>query len=439
MGETVKQSDNRTFRRIVGLLSTMPLPSIGYAFPWASVLALFLIPVRTVRGWPYRTKLLMGLALLGIGMLVASAMVQRVEVSNTNVFSFAAFTLMVLAGVKLTDGVASAAHLLMWGSLGSILFYLVVRTENTSDTFEHLWKYGIAVPVGFAVVWFAVSRKNPRALPVLVLTGIAALSIFLGFRSHGLVCLVVVLLIFVKGKSRSKGRGFFKVVIAAALFWVLAVVLPAAIDAGLFGEVVRQRTMDQASSGTSALLAGRVEPPLSIAAVLARPIFGWGSLQALDQETLSQAREFARSMGLTNPATYMNLWVRSDGRVSVHSVLFEAWVQGGILAALMPLALIVLFGMGVVNATGKWAPFVILISVQGIWDTLFSTWGIGRPATLAISAVVVAWCITTAREERPKPTPPDTTYRTAIARASSHQKVPSYRKVTASRQNAAVE
>ncbi len=39
----------------------------------------------------------------------------------------------------------------------------------------------------------------------------------------------------------------------------------------------------------------------------------------------------------------------------------------------------------------NWAPLTILVSAQGIWDVLFSTWAYNRPFILAISAVLAAW------------------------------------------------
>ncbi|MGG7508912.1 hypothetical protein [Plantibacter sp. YIM 135249] len=425
-GTPQKLTDNRAFRRILGLVSTFPIPLIGYAFSWASVLALLLIPMRTVRGWPLRVKVILWLALLSMAMLAISALIFKADIATFNVYSTAAFCLMMIAAVKLTDGVQAASHFLAWSSIGTVLFYIFIGAENSRDTFEHLWKYGIAVPITFLVIFLALARTQHRAIPIILLVAIGSMSIFLGFRSHGLVCMAVVLLLFVKGKSRSSGRGLFKAFLAAAAFVALATIMPIAINSGLFGEAVKARTEEQISSGASLLLAGRVEPPLSVAAVLARPFLGWGDLNNIDQATMAQGRDFARALGMDDPAAYMGLWIRSDGRVSVHSVFFEAWVQGGILAALFPIALLALFVAGITRTSGKWSPMVVLVSVQGIWDVLFSTWGIGRPATLALSAIVVAWAVTDAHQKQQESAAEEIMRNgAAVSRRSSRLRTPS--------------
>jgi hypothetical protein len=217
-------------------------------------------------------------------------------------------------------------------------------------------------------------------------------SLFLGFRSHGLVCFVAVAFLLAKGRSSSGRIPFFKMTLAAGALYGLYYILPAAIEAGLFGEAVRLRTMSQLSEDGPALLAGRVEPPLSIAAISERPWFGWGNLNGIDNHTMSKGADIAYSLGMV-PQDYMRLWVRADGRVSVHSLLGEGWAEGGIVAAILPLLLIGLFVVAALKASGNWAPLVILVSIQGVWDVVFSTWGYNRALTLALSAVLAAWAI----------------------------------------------
>jgi hypothetical protein len=385
--------ENGVLRRVVGLLTAIPIPGLAYALSAANVAAVATLGLRTAAGWPRYTRAIIAWSLLGAAVTMASALVQDAAIANLVVISTLSFALLVAGFVKITDGVETGVHLLLWASIAMIGFFLIIGAENTRDTFEHLWKYGIAVPIAMLVMAEVTRASNRRLWPVVALLGIGALSVALGFRSHGLVCVAVVLLLLAKGTSKSRGRAFFKVLFAVALFYAAWVTVPAAISSGVFGEGVRMRTEEQLTSGASPLLSGRVEPPLSIAAILARPVFGWGHLNEIDLPTIAHGQQIAADLGLVNPVSYMNLWVRRDGRVSVHSVLFEAWVQGGIIAAVGPLLIIVLFATAIIRTSGKWAPIVLLVSVQGIWDVLFSTWGAQRPTVLAVSVVIAAWAV----------------------------------------------
>ena len=384
-------------RRVVGLLATVPIPQFAFALTGANVAALVLLPLRTMAGWPRHIKSLLWLSVLGVVLLAASALVQGVGLQNIVLVSTVSFALMLACAVKVTDGARTGTQFLIWTCVGTVAFFLLIPLENSPDTFAHLWKYGIAVPIALVAVAIVSESSTRRFWPIALLLGIGATSVFLGFRSHGLVCIAVVLLLFAKGASNTRRSAFLKILFAGVLFAAASVLLPAAIASGFFGETVRARTEEQLTSGASLLLSGRVEPPLSIAAVLARPWFGWGNLNAIDAATIAAGQQIAGQLGLQDPSAYMSLWVRSDGRVSVHSVLFEAWVQGGIFAALGPLFMIFLFAAAIVRVQGQLSPIVVLVSVQGIWDVLFSTWGAQRPGLLAVSIVVAAWAITERR------------------------------------------
>jgi hypothetical protein len=385
-------------RAAVGVLHGIALPVVGYAFPAAAAVAVFASPLRSINGWGWRIKSLLVSSILSAVMILVSAIANGVPLPMLNILSTVAFALLLLAGAKITEDERSAAALAAWTALGVIFFYVVFGSSGTRDTFEHLWKYGIALPVGILVAHQLCTRTGSRAIISFVLLALATVTITLGFRSHGLVIIAAVLLLVAKGPSASGRRKIVKVVIAAALFAAASVAIPALIRADTLGESVRVRTEEQLSSGASILLAGRVEPPLSIAAILARPVLGWGSLESIDDDTFVAARELAAAMGLTSPAEYLNLWIQSDGRVSLHSTLFEAWALGGTAAVIAPLLMVLIFGAAIAKVSGTWAPLVLIVSVQGIWDLFFSPWGAGRPGMLAASVLVAAWAVSAARK-----------------------------------------
>lgn len=372
------------------------MPLYGYAFPLATILAIPLLFVRPLLGWPRCTKFILWATVAGAAMLAVSALVQQ-QVISALVLHYVSFAIFTIAAVKLTCDLSAASQLLAFGSLASGLFYIVIGTDITSDTFEHLWKYGIAVPTAFLATWLAVKWSNGPLVPVLVLLTIAIVSIFLGFRSHGLVCAVSAIIIMAKGRTR---RGPVpKVIFASIALYLLGIALPNAINTGLFGEDVQRRTIEQTSSDASFLLAGRVEPPLSFAAISQKPLIGWGNADALDGETLGEGLSIANDLGVSKSKA-MPIWVGQDGHISLHSLLFEGWAEGGIVAAIMPAAILVLFVIGIIKTTDKYSAYVVLIAVQGCWDVLFSPWGHNRAFMLALCFVAVAWSLTSSRSTR---------------------------------------
>lgn len=58
---------------------------------------------------------------------------------------------------------------------------------------------------------------------------------------------------------------------------VFSYVMPIAARAGIFGSALQRKTVDQDGFNVPLLLAGRTEPPMTISAILERPLLGWGA------------------------------------------------------------------------------------------------------------------------------------------------------------------
>ena len=104
---------------------------------------------------------------------------------------------------------------------------------------------------------------------------------------------------------------------------------------------------------------------------------------------------------MSDPATYLPLWVREDGLVSLHSVFFISWVEGGVLAVAFPTLLLWLFGKATLTARGRWAPLVVVTSLQGIWDVMFSPWGANKSVVVASSVILASLAVAAARSKHP--------------------------------------
>lgn len=357
---------------------------------WAAIIS----PLRPVKS-AAQTLWLPALAALGAASFGVSALVNGTHLSLGSMGNYLVLGIYVLA---LSRTAPSAEWMVSFIGLTSFVAvtYLVFSGEGDDRRadFSELWKFTIATPAALTILWL-VTKLNSRVIAVLAITGLGVISLLLNFRSLGLTSFIAAIIVLVKGRrGLTKARTAF----LAAAIAALALLLPAALASGVFGAEVQARTLRQTSAGGSLLLGGRTEPPLSIAAILARPLMGWGSAGNIDAATFDRAREIAAAVGMSNPSSYYGYWIRPDGTVSLHSILLGGWAEGGVLAAAMPVALIVVLIRAVVIAQGRVAPMVVFASVTSIWDLLFSPWSGNRAVVLA---TVAALALVAAKEARP--------------------------------------
>ncbi|GAA3203709.1 hypothetical protein [Microbacterium terregens] len=383
------------FVRALGVLSNVP--AIGMGIPASALIAPFLIPLRRAPGRMPWLRILGIWAVVSIVAHVVASLANGTPVLSGSVGQLAVFLLMLAALPSSLITLRSSAQFIGWFAAGAILYFLTIGIDEGRGTFEGLWKYGIAFPVTIVAVYALSLRGTARAWPAFALFAVGALGIFLNFRSHGLICFVAALLLLVKGQNRG---GAFRAVVSslaglAALMWIL----PQMVTAGVFGDAVRARTLAQSAEGPL-LLGGRTEPPLSIAAILENPIAGWGSAQNLTDDTIAHGSQIAQSLGLGSPSAYLGYWVRSDGFISLHSVFFSSWVEGGILAAVFPALLVAFFAYSAIVVRGRWSAVVILVSIQSAWDILFSPWSTNKGVAVAAACIACAWAIRETRAAR---------------------------------------
>ncbi len=391
--------DTAAFRRVFGVAGAVP--TFEAAVPLSTLIAVLVLPLRRTAGWPPWVKALAFSAAAGTVTFVLSAAVNGTGVAVGSTGQFAMCVLFLVALRVTLTSVGRAAQYLSWLSLSMIGYYLIVRPENTRAGIAELWKYGIAYPVTVVALYVLVARGASRRLAGACLVILGSAGLALDFRSYGLVCMGAAVATWAVGRGGRVPRRVIGIALGAV---VLSFALPSAISAGWFGDEVRARTIAQGQFNGPMLLAGRTEPPLSIAAISSRPVLGWGNAQTLDADTVSAGVRLAQAFGMGSSERYVPLWVRSEGRISLHSILFGSWVEGGVVAVIFPVLLIVLFGVGLVRARGRFAILVALTSLQGIWDVLFSPWGGNKSVVLSAYAMLAALAIASSdeKDERPR-------------------------------------
>ena len=118
---------------------------------------------------------------------------------------------------------------------------------------------------------------------------------------------------------------------------VFSYVMPIAARAGLFGSALQRKTVQQDAINVPLLLAGRTEPPMTITAILERPLLGWGSAMNMTPDMYTHAEHLAIRMGFspTFPFDLLAVAAHATTLRRTRSCL-GSWAEGGVLAALLP-------------------------------------------------------------------------------------------------------
>jgi hypothetical protein len=376
---------------VVGATSSVQVANV-------TVTALSVVCLLLVPGWllmTHRGADLMPLMLAALGWIsfLASCLVNDVSVLWPNAVAPAAFGLYLMGLTVLTGrAVDSIAAVLAGLATGTVVFFLTQGIELTqTGNFLDFWKYGIASAVTILVVFGLTMARVPALVLPAALAVLALASLGLNYRSHALVCVLASATLFINyalGSRIRRGWQFAGLIMVGLLF---AYVMPIAARAGLFGSALQRKTVEQDAFNVPLLLAGRTEPPMSITAILERPLLGWGSAMNLTPDVYTQAEHLAIRMGFSPTFPFELLWRLPPSDYSaMHSILLGSWAEGGLLAALLPASLLVAC-LGIVwNFTrlGRWAPLGVTVALQGIWDLMYGPWQYNMIPTFACIALL---------------------------------------------------
>ncbi|MDR3413050.1 MAG: hypothetical protein P4L87_19205 [Formivibrio sp.] len=270
-----------------------------------------------------------------------------------------------------------------WGLVaGSVLAYYINPNKYAED---YPWKFGVSYPITMAVLLLASRSKCRGRWPVVLVTTIGLINIYLGTRNTGAACLCAALYLQVTRYLQRKGAATpklnTKVVVAIAASIILGGVTilwayKYAASRGILGESAQVKYENQSSGQYGILLSGRKELLGSLSAIYDSPILGHGSW-ARDPIYLIEARQALAAMG------YEDAWdmasdTLEEGYIPTHSYLLGAWVDAGIVGALFWGWIFVLTArtlMHVYARTVVLLPVAAFIAFLMLWDTLFSPYG----------------------------------------------------------------
>lgn len=334
------------------------------------------------------------IALLGLWLIaaVASDVVLQTELSDlARGWARIAFTGTTLVSLALlVRSCREAALLLAAYGAGSVLSYVAAPNEYAA---ADPWKFGYGL--GLTVVAVALCALRPgRSAGTVVLGGLGGLHLLQGYRSMAMICVIAAGLLVVAASShRPQGLGRLAGRPVAALALLVVVVIgmsqlyATAASSGRLGQDQQAKYQQQARGSVGVALAARPEAVFATYAILDRPWLGHGSWAKRTRQVDSQAQAFLARQG--------TVYVRSGAGVDqldlmpAHSHVLNAWVENGVLALPFWLAVMALAGRSLLKVlAGKvaGAPLVTFLSVNLLWDVLFSPYGAERkillPATL---------------------------------------------------------
>ena len=377
---------------VLAIGATSGLHLMNFTATGLSVICLLLVPgyfVMTHRGADL-LPLVLGVV-AWISFLI-SGVVNGVSWLWPNALAPASFSLYLIGLTVLTG---RSVDLIAWAlggiGLGSVAFFIGYGIELTeTGNFLDLWKYGVAPGVTILILFGLIVWRRSVTVQSLVLIVLGLASLVLNFRSHALVCLLAGVTLLTRqwlGDRVRRGWQFAGIIAFGMVFGNL---MPTLARAGIFGPALQAKTLEQDTAHLPILLAGRTEPPMSITAILQHPWLGWGSAERLTPDFYARAEHLAVRWGYDPNFLFAGYWRLPPNDYSFHSVLLGSWAEGGILAALLPVWLLVAC-LGIVwNFTrfDKWAALVITVALQGIWDILYAPWMYNSPAIFACIALL---------------------------------------------------
>jgi O-antigen ligase len=105
----------------------------------------------------------------------------------------------------------------------------------------------------------------------------------------------------------------------------------------------------------------------------------------------TRAQHLAIRIGFSPTFPFDVTWELPPSNYSaMHSILLGSWAEGGVLAVLLPVFLLVAC-LGIVwNFTRleRWAPLGLTIGLQGIWDLIYGPWQYNMIPTFACIALL---------------------------------------------------
>lgn len=357
---------------------------------YVEVAVLIFLVANAHRAWNYVdriTKILLILFVLTAVGQTLSDVFNGVYADSTikRVGTYVIFIAILIACKLLSLAEWTRLRWVLAGYCLSWLFTYFVGTSAAEFYQDNPWRLGLGWAFTLAICLGLSLLPRLYVLSLAVLLPVAALHIILGSRSIALFTLFV----FVASAYASVFGKALPAKVSAKRFLLVLGILSLAIAAGyssliwatekrLLPAGVQERTEAQVYSQYGLAATARPETAAAVSAIAERPWIGWGST-AYDRVIWSYYVDLLTANWRERPDfriiyqdTFYQEWA---GGLPSHSHYFGAWVDGGILASLSWLAVLVISLLAIMQGLA-WrhpiVPVVLFVASTTIWDVLFS-------------------------------------------------------------------
>jgi O-antigen ligase len=352
--------------------------------------------------------------LLPVVAVVAMLSSSRTPGVDTRALRWLLFALVVtLLGYvvsDLTQGSSEAQYLRGWGRVALVMtdfvsLALVARAQPqaiwwfvagmglgriawlrlSAATPISMWKFsfdgfGYGEPMTLAAM--AVGAFLPLRAAAALQAALAAISMAYDFRIQAGVCLLLALVLWMRaGSVRGGARGLLPMLRLGALGSLAAIAIYAALTATQDDYSLQRRATSDIGRSLGKAFA--------VKAIAESPLIGYGSwsrspdFARLQEEAL---RDVAGSEASRFPV--------GDSSSAVHSMILQAWVEGGILAIAFFVALAVFLlarlpGLIVAWPLDPLSPMLLYFGVYGLWHTVMSAFAAPLRLHLALAGIAV--------------------------------------------------
>jgi hypothetical protein len=140
------------------------------------------------------------------------------------------------------------------------------------------------------------------------------------------------------------------------------------------------------------LLAGRSELAFEVSAIVQNPFLGNGSSPALTYEIQNRAQKINSYFGVKTELTSAYKSTLQSGNVPQHSMLFSAWVEGGIMSFIFWVLIFSWTIKKFIEVPKRVPPlgdFATYAALSTLWALVFSPLGAGSRMELVVGLVAL--------------------------------------------------
>jgi hypothetical protein len=291
-------------------------------------------------------------------------------------------SLLYCAKIYLVNNVHALNAFFLGYLLSCIPSYFLFPTDYARD---QPWKFCFGINVTILIFWLQQKYRVPVWASLASNLTLVAVDLFYNARSLALLTFISILFVTFSKTKLIKHPVILIFLVIIICFFGEKLFFKYAIE-GKFGQEVQSKTIMQTQSGPIFLVA-RSELLYEIASIKSSWLIGNGSNPTVGTEVLNNVWKIESELGINSKSTAAFSQFGKTERLPQHSMLFTAWVEGGILSALvwfyfLKIVITWLVGRNELHQFTYALPFM-LVSI--VWAILFSPLGTGSRLALIMT------------------------------------------------------